>query len=188
MSSQPAAARGRLEIARRGRHQMYMDTRAGRVIAIVIAMGLIAGGCVRVSPQEQMKEAIAAQCKAGTGPCPDPKKAEMVIKCQAGDPASCQTLAVNNCESGDRLSCQSLAVTYTQLEPLCAAGSAAACRAMKLPWPDRRMWNPQASLAQARSDCQAGKVESCRALGTHAQTSGDQILWTQSFVEPATSN
>jgi hypothetical protein len=159
-----------------------------RVCAVAIAIGLLAAGCVRVSPQEQMKEAIEAQCKAGTGPCPDPKKAEMTIKCQAGDPVSCQTLAVNNCESGDRLACQSLAVTFTQLKPLCAAGNAAACRAMKLPWPDARMWNPESALAQAQSDCKAGNNQSCRALGTHAQSSGDQIIWTQSFVEPGTSN
>jgi hypothetical protein len=164
---------------------MYMASRAARGCAIALAVGLIAAGCVRVSPQEQMKAAIEAQCKAGTGPCPDPNKAEMTIKCQAGDLASCQTLAINNCESGDRLSCQSLAVTWTQLKPLCEAGNPAACRAMKLPWPDPRVWNPQASLAQAQSDCKAGKSDSCRALGTRAQPSGDQILWTQSFVAPA---
>jgi hypothetical protein len=167
---------------------MYMAIGTARVCAIALAMGLVAAGCVRVSPQEQMKQAIEAQCKAGTGPCPDPKKAEMTIKCQAGDLASCQTLAINNCESGDRLSCQSLAVTYTELKPLCEAHNPAACRAMKLPWPDRRMWNPQTSLAQAQSDCKAGKSQSCRVLGTHAQPSGDQIIWTQSFVEPAKSN
>jgi predicted small integral membrane protein len=177
-----------LEIARRRGHQMYMAIGTARIIAIALAIGLIAAGCWRASPAEQMKAAIEAQCKAGTGPCPDPKKAEMTIKCQAGDPVSCQTLAINNCESGDRLSCQSLAVTYTQLNPLCKAGNPAACRTMNLPWPDRRMWNPQASLAQAQSDCKAGKSESCRALSTHAQSSGNQIIWTQSFVEPAKKN
>jgi hypothetical protein len=167
---------------------MYMTRWAGRSIAVMIAMGLCVAGCVQVSPQEQIKAAIEAQCEAGTGPCPDQKKVEMTIKCQAGDPAACQTLAVNNCESGDRLACQSLAVTYTQLRPLCEARNPAACRAMELGWPDPRNWNPEASLAQAQSDCKAGKSESCRALGTHAQSSGDQIIWTQSYVEPVKKN
>jgi hypothetical protein len=167
---------------------MYMTWRAARWIGFAIAMGLVAAGCVRVSPQEQMKAALEAQCKAGTGPCPNQMSPEMTVKCQAGDPAACQKLAVDKCESGDRLSCQSLAVTYVQLKPLCNTGKAAACRGMNLPWPSAKTWNPEQSLAQARSDCQAGKEASCRALGTNAQVYGDRIIWTQSYVAPAKKN
>jgi hypothetical protein len=166
---------------------MYMSFGAGRWIAIAIVAGSFVAGCVQASPQEQMKAAIEAQCKAGTGPCPNQQNVELTIKCQAGDPASCQKLAVDKCESGDRLACESLAVTYAQLKPLCDAGNRAACRGMNLAWPSSKTWNPEQTLAQARSDCKAGKLASCRALGTRAEPYGDRIIWTQSFVEPAKS-
>jgi hypothetical protein len=173
------------EIARREGNQMNMILKACRWTVFAIAFGLIASGCSRSSPQDQMKAALEAQCKSGAAPCPNPKNMELTVKCQAGDPASCQKLTIDKCETGDPHACQSLAVMYTQLKPLCDAGNPAACRGMKLGWPSSGAWNVEASLAQARQACSSGDARSCRALGAHAQASGDHVIWTQSYVEPA---
>lgn len=131
-----------------------------------------------------MQAAIEARCKSGKGPCPNRERLQTTIECQAGDAAACQHLAVAGCESGDRLACQSLAVTYRELKPLCDKGNAPACHGMNLEWPSSAKWNPEQEIAQAESDCRAGKRASCRALRTHAQVFGGRIIWTQSYVAP----